>query len=122
MVCRTARPKRELVRVVRSPGGSVHLDPGGRLNGRGAYLCADTACWSRAAGPLARALAVTLTPEFQAVLQEDPAAVLADPLHGGTRRDRIGLGPPSPHHTNDPAAIAAPTRHDIPGGDSSGKE
>ncbi|MEW6225965.1 MAG: YlxR family protein [Chloroflexota bacterium] len=48
VACRTARPKRELVRVVRTPAGTVVLDLGGRAPGRGAYLCRDAACWDTA--------------------------------------------------------------------------
>jgi hypothetical protein len=36
------------VRIVRTPGGEVVLDPTGRQSGRGAYLCADGACWQTA--------------------------------------------------------------------------
>lgn len=47
--CRERRPKRELVRVVRSPEGQVTLDPSGKASGRGAYVCADNpACLTRA--------------------------------------------------------------------------
>jgi len=42
--CRTVRPKRELVRVVRTPEGTVELDPTGKRSGRGAYLCPDLSC------------------------------------------------------------------------------
>lgn len=49
MACRAARPKRELLRLVRTPAGAVVADPTGRLPGRGAYVCADTGCWDRAA-------------------------------------------------------------------------
>ena len=31
-------PKKELIRVVRTPEGKVEIDPTGRANGRGAYL------------------------------------------------------------------------------------
>jgi hypothetical protein len=56
--CRERRPKRELVRIVRSPEGVVSLDRSGKANGRGAYLCHDTACLRRAvkSNALARAL------------------------------------------------------------------
>ncbi|MDR2665263.1 MAG: YlxR family protein, partial [Oscillospiraceae bacterium] len=37
--CREMKPKRELIRVVRSPEGVVSLDPKGKSPGRGAYLC-----------------------------------------------------------------------------------
>ncbi|HOF94392.1 MAG TPA: YlxR family protein [Clostridia bacterium] len=46
--CRQMRPKRELVRVVRSGEGKISLDPTGRAPGRGAYLCRDGACLERA--------------------------------------------------------------------------
>lgn len=39
VVCREKRPKRDLLRVVRTPEGEVKVDPGGRLNGRGGYVC-----------------------------------------------------------------------------------
>jgi uncharacterized protein len=45
--CRARRSKRELVRLVRSASGAVAVD-GGRGVGRGAYVCADSACLERA--------------------------------------------------------------------------
>ena len=39
--CRSTRPKRELLRLVLPQAGAVTVDPGGRMPGRGAYLCAD---------------------------------------------------------------------------------
>jgi predicted RNA-binding protein YlxR (DUF448 family) len=48
IVCRDRSAKRTLTRIVRSPDGVVRVDPTGKLNGRGAYLCDDVACWSRA--------------------------------------------------------------------------
>ena len=46
--CREHKPKRELVRVVRTPEGQVALDRSGKMNGRGAYLCHSAACLRRA--------------------------------------------------------------------------
>ena len=46
--CREHKPKRELVRVVRTPEGQVMLDRSGKMNGRGAYLCSNPACLQRA--------------------------------------------------------------------------
>ena len=62
MACQTKRPKRDLVRVVRTPSGTVVLDPSGRQDGRGAYVCFGEACWQKAAkgGILARRLRVSL--------------------------------------------------------------
>lgn len=45
VVCGLKAPKRELVRLVRTPDGSVEVDPTGKKAGRGAYLCASEACW-----------------------------------------------------------------------------
>lgn len=36
------------MRVVRTPGGAVEIDRSGKREGRGAYLCADRACWEKA--------------------------------------------------------------------------
>lgn len=46
--CRVQKDKRELIRVVRTPEGEIELDTTGRRAGRGAYICADTACLKRA--------------------------------------------------------------------------
>ena len=42
------KPKRELLRVVRSPEGAVSLDLRGKASGRGAYVCPNTECLKRA--------------------------------------------------------------------------
>jgi len=47
--CREHRPKKELIRIVRTPEGTVTVDFSGKLNGRGAYLCRNTDCLKRAA-------------------------------------------------------------------------
>ena len=39
--CQTSRPKKELVRVVRGPDGTISIDTVGKKPGRGAYLCPD---------------------------------------------------------------------------------
>ena len=41
-------PKKELIRVVRTPDGAVLLDLTGKKSGRGAYLCKDKACLKKA--------------------------------------------------------------------------
>jgi hypothetical protein len=60
--CRASRDKRELLRVVRTPDGSVVYDPTGKANGRGAYVCHDEGCITGAAarGGLARALGTSV--------------------------------------------------------------
>jgi hypothetical protein len=71
------QPKRHLIRLVRTPAGHVEVDPTGKRAGRGAYLCADPACWDLALtkGALARALHTTLTNEDLAALRAFAATV-----------------------------------------------
>lgn len=45
--CREMKPKRELIRVVRSPEGEISLDFHGKKPGRGAYLCPQPECLKR---------------------------------------------------------------------------
>ena len=46
--CGLKRDKSDLLRIVRSPEGEFSLDPSGRKNGRGAYICKDPACLEKA--------------------------------------------------------------------------
>jgi uncharacterized protein len=48
IACRESKPKRELLRVVRTPDGHVLLDATGKKSGRGAYICARLSCWETA--------------------------------------------------------------------------
>ena len=48
MGCRERKAKKELLRVVRGTDGTVMLDFGGKLNGRGAYICPDPSCLEKA--------------------------------------------------------------------------
>ncbi|MCC6703262.1 MAG: YlxR family protein [Thermomicrobiales bacterium] len=76
--CRERSAKRTLIRVVRTPEGSVEIDPHGKMNGRGAYLCDDPACWRRALSgeALARALKIETLPEAAAERLSQFAAAL----------------------------------------------
>ena len=46
--CRQMKPKRELLRVVRSPEGEIAIDFTGKKSGRGAYVCREENCLDRA--------------------------------------------------------------------------
>ncbi len=77
VACREMRPKRELVRVVRTPGteekpAAVMIDRTGKANGRGAYLCHSEACLERAqkTRALERALECAISSEVFEVLKE----------------------------------------------------
>jgi len=65
VACRQTGAKRQLVRVVRAPDGSVTIDPTGKKSGRGAYLCDAPECWQAALkrDALARALKLESIPE-----------------------------------------------------------
>ena len=72
VACREMKPKKELVRVVRTPEGQVLLDASGRANGRGAYLCGNPACLEKARKirALERALEVSIDGETYERLSE----------------------------------------------------
>ena len=46
--CMQSFPKKELIRIVRTPENEVCLDATGKKSGRGAYLCKDKACLKKA--------------------------------------------------------------------------
>jgi predicted RNA-binding protein YlxR (DUF448 family) len=71
IACRETKDKRELIRVVRTPEGNLIVDPSGKANGRGAYLCRQASCWDKGLQKqrLAQALKATLTAEQIAALQ-----------------------------------------------------
>ena len=68
--CREQKPKKELIRVVRSPEGEIALDFRGKRNGRGAYICPNPACLKKAirAKALERALETAIPEEIYAQL------------------------------------------------------
>ena len=43
-----SKPKKELLRVVRTTEGEILLDETGKKNGRGAYICKNTTCLEKA--------------------------------------------------------------------------
>lgn len=46
--CGEMRPKRELIRVVKSKEGDISLDLTGKKSGRGAYICKSVGCFEKA--------------------------------------------------------------------------
>lgn len=46
IACRQSKPKKELIRIVKS-GEEVFVDPTGKANGRGAYICPDKTCFEK---------------------------------------------------------------------------
>ena len=78
--CREMKPKKELIRVVRSPEGAVSLDFKGRLPGRGAYVCPDAECLKRAkrSKALERAFSAPLPEDVWQALEAQMKEVPAD--------------------------------------------
>lgn len=71
--CNEQKPKKELVRVVRSPRGEIALDRVGKMPGRGAYLCPSAQCLAKArkAKRLERALDAQIPPEVYERIEQE---------------------------------------------------
>ena len=87
IACQGKRPKRELVRVVRAPEGTIEVDPKGKRSGRGAYLCPDLECWDAALEQrkLGRALKCRVSAEDVARLRSAAELLLAGEAAVGTK-------------------------------------
>ena len=74
--CREMKPKKELIRVVRSPEGDISLDFKGKASGRGAYVCPNSQCLKKAikAKALERALNTQIPPEIYESLEKEMEA------------------------------------------------
>ncbi|MCI1943919.1 RNase P modulator RnpM [Clostridium luticellarii] len=46
--CMEMKPKKELIRIVKNKEGEVSVDPTGKKNGRGAYICRNIQCLEKA--------------------------------------------------------------------------
>jgi len=70
--CREMKPKKDLLRIVRTPEGEIALDPGGKKSGRGAYVCWQESCLMRAIKQkqLDRALESPIGPEVTEQLRQ----------------------------------------------------
>lgn len=80
--CREMKPKAELVRVVRSPEGTVSLDLRGKAPGRGAYVCRDPACLKKA--QRSKALSRSLETEIPSQVYEALAQQMEEANGTGT--------------------------------------
>ncbi|GAB6173815.1 YlxR family protein [Paradesulfitobacterium aromaticivorans] len=69
--CQEMKPKKELIRIVRTPEGTVELDSTGKRNGRGAYLCPRIECLKIAAKAhrIQKALGVAVAPDLISELE-----------------------------------------------------
>lgn len=71
--CNEMKDKKSLLRIVRSPEGEISLDLTGKKNGRGAYVCPDRYCITKAVKEkrLERALEKAISDEVYEKLLED---------------------------------------------------
>lgn len=71
--CNEMKDKKSLLRIVRSPEGEISLDLTGKKNGRGAYVCPDRDCITKAVKEkrLERALEKAISDEVYEKLLED---------------------------------------------------
>ena len=68
-------PKKELTRIVRLPDGTIALDGGGKMSGRGAYICKSAVCLKKArkARRLESSLECSIPDEVYERLEEELA-------------------------------------------------
>lgn len=71
--CREMKPKKELIRVVRTAEDGIKLDLTGKLNGRGAYICKNKECLLKAqkSNALSRAFETNVSAEVYASLEKE---------------------------------------------------
>lgn len=72
IACRTQKPKRELLRIVRTPDSELLFDNRGKLSGRGAYLCVSSECLKK----------TVKNKLFKRHLDAEPDAALLSQLEG----------------------------------------
>lgn len=99
IVCHKALSKKEMIRVVRTPEGVVELDPTGRKNGRGAYICGRMEGFERAMKTKAfeRALKVQLSADDRDRLRQQFAEIA--PRYAGFACGELSAGEASGHES-----------------------
>ncbi len=90
VACRETRPKREMVRVVRTPAGEVRVDPTGKAAGRGAYVDPREGCVELALRE--RRLQQALEVELPAHIGEELRALLRRPAPPAPKVIRLPAG------------------------------
>lgn len=73
VACQEMKPKKELIRVVRTPDDQILIDLTGKKSGRGAYLCGKAECFRLAKKSKAfdRALKQNVSPDIYDQLEQD---------------------------------------------------
>lgn len=85
IVCRQKYDKRRLTRLVRTPDEGIVVDPTGKRNGRGAYLCDQPSCWDNLLQDvwlLNQALKTTVSDaEMKKIAEGKPVEIKAEGLN-----------------------------------------
>ncbi|ANE47575.1 nucleic-acid-binding protein [Paenibacillus swuensis] len=73
VACQEMMPKKELIRVVRTPDEQIMIDLTGKKSGRGAYLCGKVSCFKLAkkSKALDRALKQSVSADIYDTLEQD---------------------------------------------------
>lgn len=71
--CGEPAPKKELIRVVKTPEGDIKIDAVGKLNGRGAYICKKAECLKAAhkSKRLEKAFKTGISEEIYSALEKE---------------------------------------------------
>jgi len=71
--CREMKNKKELIRIVRTPQGSIEIDSTGKKPGRGAYICPEMECLQQAfkGQRLQKALEQNISEELVETLKDE---------------------------------------------------
>ena len=71
--CGEQKPKKELVRVVKTPDGEILLDLTGKASGRGAYICNNAECLKKArkSKRIERTFEMTIPDEVYKQMEEE---------------------------------------------------
>ena len=75
--CNEMKPKKELIRVLKTSEGEIVLDKTGKKNGRGAYLCDSMECLKKAEKTrgLERSLQIKIPDEIYEILEKELSEV-----------------------------------------------
>lgn len=78
--CQEVKPKRELIRIVRSPEGEFSVDMTGKKPGRGAYICPKKSCLeaARKNHGLERSFKSPIEPAVYDALEQELAKSLSE--------------------------------------------
>lgn len=78
--CGESKPKKELIRILRTPEDEIIVDATGKKNGRGAYICCSVDCLKKAikSKGLERSLKVEIPKDLLASLEKELVSLESD--------------------------------------------